>query len=288
VPHTIETSRVEKDQSRQSVVESPSKFDRLRGQYLRFDIPNGLDDTVSNFITAVTLRYNVFDEPGESSLHNNSFQLQSVATKREQRQKCSAFLDPLLQRLHANGIVFIRQLLPAENLASILLDLGVPSEFIQLSISMLNVLSQIHGGKHLNREHLMAKCRNLLDTQQQLKELNGESVITKEAKADRDNFNLASFLGECGNASAEDFDDTDNPGGLWKSTTADTPTQEACVQPPSRTIVSSHNLAGSSRSSSSWVSKYTERVISENETTNPALGMYRSGKLLDRQHSKTR
>ena len=128
----------------------------------------------------------------------------------------------------------------------------------------------------------MAKCRNLLDTQQQLRDLNGESVITNEAKADRDNFNLASFLGECGSASAEDFDDHDNPGGLWKSTTADTPTQEACIQPPSRTIAPSHNLAGSS----SWVLKYTERVISQNETTNPALGMYRSEKLLDRQHSK--
>ena len=133
----------------------------------------------------------------------------------------------------------------------------------------------------------MAKCCNLLDTQQQLRDLNGESESAKEAKADRDNFNLASFLGECGSASAEDFDDTDNPGGLWKSTTAGTPTQEACIQPPSRTIVPSHNLAGSSRNSSSWVSKYTERVISQNETTNPALGMYRSGKLLDRQHSKT-
>ena len=280
VPHTIETTIVEKDQSRQSVVESPSKLDRLRGQYLRFDIPNGLDDTVSNFLTAVTLRYN--DEHGESSIHNSSFELQSAAAKKEQHTKCSAFVEPLIQRLHAKGIVFIRQLLPAENLASILLDLGVSSEFTQLSILMLNVLSQIHGGNNLNRKHLMAKCRNLLDTQQQLRDLNGESVITNEAKADRDNFNLASFLGECGSASAEDFDDHDNPGGLWKSTTADTPTQEACIQPPSRTIAPSHNLAGSS----SWVLKYTERVISQNETTNPALGMYRSEKLLDRQHSK--
>ena len=284
VSHTIETS-MEENQTGQSIVESPSKFDRLRGQYLRFDIPNGLDDTVSNFLTAVALRVN-FDSPGESSLHNSSFELQSAAAKKDQHKKCSAFVDPLLQRIHSKGIVFIRQLLPAENLASTLLDLGVSSEFIQLSISMLNVLSQIHGGNHLNRKQLMAKCRNLLDTQQQLR-VNGESDVDEEAKTDRDNFNLVSFLGECGSASAEDFDDTDNPGGLWKSTTADTPTQEACIQPPSRTTVPSHNLAGSSRSSSSWVSKYTERVISQNETTNPALGMYRSGKLLDRQHSKT-
>jgi len=124
VPHTIETLIVEKDQSRQSVVETPSKFDRLRGQYLRFDIPNGLDDTVSNFVTAVTLRYNVFDEPGESSIHNNSFHLQSSAAKKEQHKKCSVYVEPLLQRLHAKGIVFIRQLLPAENLASNLLDVS--------------------------------------------------------------------------------------------------------------------------------------------------------------------
>jgi len=149
---------------------------------------------------------------------------------------------------------------------------------------MLNVLSRIHGGNHLNRKQLMSKCRNLLDTQQQLRNLNGESESDEDAK-DRDNFNLVSFLGECGSASAEDFDDQDNPGGLWKSTAADTPTQEACIQPPNNRTVSS-NLAGSSRSSSSWVSKYTERVISQNESTNPALGMYRSGKLLDRQHSK--
>jgi len=284
VPHTIDTTIVEENQPGQIIVDSPSKFDRLRGQYLRFDIPNSLDDTVSNFLTAVTLRVN-FD-PGESSIHNSCFQFQSAAAKKEQQQKCAAFVEPLLQRLHAKGIIFIRQLLPAENLASTLLDLGCSSEFIQLSISMLNVLSQIHGGNHLNRKQLMSKCRNLLDTQQQLRDLNGESDGDEDTKADRDNFNLASFLGECGSASAEDFDDTDNPGGLWKSTTADTPTQEACVQPPSRTILSSHNLAGSSRSSSSWVSKYTERVISQNETTNPALGMYRSGKLLDRQHSK--
>jgi len=287
VPHTIETTIVEKDRPEQSVVETPSKFDQLRGQYLRFDIPNGLDDTVSNFLTTVTLRYN-FDSPGESSLHNSSFQLQTAAAKKEQHRKCSEFVEPLLQRLHAKGLVFIRQLLPAENLASVLLDLGVSSEYIQLSISMLNVLSQIHGGNHLNRKHLMAKCCNLLDTQQQLKELNGESESDEDAKTDRDNFNLVSFLGECGSASAEDFDDHDNPGGLWKSTTADTPiTQEACIQAPSRTVVPSHNsVGGGSRSSSSWVSKYTERVISQNESTNPALGMYRSGKLLDRQHSK--
>ena len=44
--------------------------DRLRGHYLLYDIPNGLDDTVARFIMTVTLRYD-FENPGDSSVSGN-------------------------------------------------------------------------------------------------------------------------------------------------------------------------------------------------------------------------
>merc|ERR1719253_1378992 len=69
--------------------------DRLTGQYLRFDVPDSLDDTVSRFVMAVMMRYK-FETPGESSVHGD-FELSF--SKREYHQKCLIYAEPLIQRL---------------------------------------------------------------------------------------------------------------------------------------------------------------------------------------------
>ena len=259
---------------------------RLHGQYLRFDIPNSIDDTVARFLMAVTLRYK-FDAPGESSVHGNfHFESQSNVAKREHQQKCALFAEPLIQSLHRKGIVFIRQLLPVENLARTLTSMGVTEDFVQLSVSMINVLDQMHGGNHLNRKYLMTKCKHLLDAQ---KELARESGAAKP-NTDKHHFNLASFLGECGAAgSAEDFNDDDNPGGLWKSTAiASNKQQENCTQERSTTSTDPLPHSGGRKTKGrSWVHGYTAKVISDNELKQPALGLYRNGQLLDRCRSKS-
>ena len=82
--------------------------DRLRGQYLKFDVPNGLDDTVARFLVAVALRYKD-NMPGDSTVQQHeNFEPQSTEITR----KAHALVEPLLQNLHGKGIIFIRQLLP--------------------------------------------------------------------------------------------------------------------------------------------------------------------------------
>lgn len=245
--------------------------DRLRGQYLKFDIPHGLDDTVARFLVAVALRYKD-DMPEDSTVQQHgNFEPQS----KEVTRKAHALIEPLIQHLHGKGIIFVRQLLPADNMARILADQsGITYEFIQLSISMLTVLCQIHGGNYLRRKYLMAKTSQLLDTQ---KELQRESNA-KSSSSNNEHFNIASFLGECGKCGAAESyeDDDDNPGGLWQQSTSAADNEDIDNMLP-QTIGSTLTRT----KAKGWVHKYTSRVISEQETKNPALGMYRSGQLLD-------
>ena len=67
------------------------KKDRLRGQFLHFDIPDGLDDTVARFIMAVTLRCS-FENPSDSFLRG-SFEFNYL--KKEDRQKCMLYAESL-------------------------------------------------------------------------------------------------------------------------------------------------------------------------------------------------
>jgi len=245
--------------------------DKLRGQYLRFDIPDSLDDSVSRFIVAVTLRYK-FETPGESSLHGN---FESKFLEKEHQQKCMLYAEPLIQRLHGMGIVFIRQLMPAGNMAMILSGMGVTEEFLLLSNSLIIVLHQMSGGNFLKRKYLMAKSHQLLETQYQLKgpsSSNGASGLQ---------FCLASFLGECGAAGSDTYDDDDNPGGIWTpKAPCPAENQAKCRQETIRSPT--FHLPHTTRKTrnKSWVIPYTAKIISENESNHPALGAYRHGQLL--------
>ena len=244
--------------------------DKLTGQYLRFDVPDSLDDTVARFIHAVTLRYK-FKTPGDSSVHGNF--ASAIATK-EHRQKCKEFAEPLIQRLHGDGITFIRQLLENDAVYT-LSSLGVSEEFLILSISVLNVLHQMTGGNYFTRQHLMVKCRHLLNTCCSTSDQVGDGENTE-------NYNLASFLGACGAAGSDDFEDNDNPGGLWihpsRKSSVHNPTSQASLL---GTAVG-HFPANTRRStrSRSWVVPYTAKIIAKNETSHPALKAYRHAKLL--------
>lgn len=245
--------------------------DKLRGQYLRFDIPDSLDDSVSRFIVAVTLRYK-FETPDESSLHGN---FESKFLEKEHQQKCMIYAEPLIQRLHGMGIVFIRQLLPADNMATILSGMGVTEDFLLLSNSLIIVLHQMSGGNFLKRKYLMAKSRQLLETQNQLK---GSS---SPKRASGHHFSLASFLGECGAAGSDSYDDDDNPGGIWtRKAPCSVENQAKCRQETIR--IPAIHLPHTTRKTrnKSWVIPYTAKIISENESNHPALGAYRHGQLL--------
>ncbi|KAL7539952.1 hypothetical protein ACHAXR_009742 [Thalassiosira sp. AJA248-18] len=258
--------------------------DKLRGLYLRFDIPDGLDDTVSRFIMAVTLRYK-FDIPGDSSVHGN---FESAIAEKKHHQKCMAYAEPLIQRLHRNGIVLIRQLLE-NDMAHTLSSMGVTEEFLLLSSSLLNVLHQMQGGKYLDRKYLIAKCRHLLDAQ------NSKENGSRNDKSCTEQNNLASFLGECGAAASDDFDDDDNPGGIWMSkarcsTEIEEKSNHRLPTARQETFGSSaknHTSPASSktRRNKSWVIPYTAKIISENESKHPALKAYRQAQLLDRHNS---
>ena len=103
---------------------------RLRGQYLSFDIPNGLDDTVARFITAVSLRYS-FTYPQESTLYNGSFVGRSQ--NKENQQDHLAYAESLIQQMHSQGLIFIRQLLPTDHMSSLLSSMKASEEFIALA-----------------------------------------------------------------------------------------------------------------------------------------------------------
>ncbi|KAL3787462.1 hypothetical protein ACHAW5_009000 [Stephanodiscus triporus] len=251
--------------------------ERLRGQYLLYDIPNGLDDTVARFIMAVTLRYD-FKDPGESTVHGNCH---STRPEKGHLHDCMVYADPIIRKLHANGIFYIRQLLPAENMGCTLSSMGgVTNEFVLLSGLLLNVLHQMHGGRYLNRKYLLANCRYFLDTQNEMK---GDRVGDSEHD-DRQNFSMASLLGEWVAAGYEDYKDEDTPGGLWmqnKPRSSGTKTlEEIRIQE-----VNKVKDKDKTRTHKSWVTSYTAKILSENESKNPALCPYRHGKLLDRRSS---
>lgn len=253
--------------------------ERLRGQYLLYDIPNGLDDTVARFIMAVTLRYD-FKDPGESTVHGNCH---STRPEKGHLHDCMVYAYPIIGHLHANGIFYIRQLLPAENMGCTLSSMGgVTNEFVLLSGLLLNVLHQMHGGRYLNRKYLLANCRHFLDKQNEMK---GDRVGDSE-HGDRQNFSMASLLGEWVAAGYEDINDEDTPGGLWmqnKPRSSGTKTlEEIRIQELNKV-----KDKDKTRTHKSWVTSYTAKVLSENESKNPALCPYRHGKLLDR-HSSTK
>ena len=236
--------------------------DKLRGKYLRFDIPNGLDDTTSRFIMAVTLRYK-FEVPDESSVHGN---FDSSVTMKDHELKCRKYAEPLIQMLNARGLVFVRQLLPVDNMIEILSSMQVTEDFIVLSCSLLNVLLMMTNGQYFNRKYLMARCRDL------------KALTTKTASDEGSNehLNLVTFLGECGSAGAgcDDLQDDDNPGGLWQSRKGSKGAVDYETQPRSSNKQRTRNR--------SWVIPYTEKIISKSESRNPALSSYRKGRLLDR------
>lgn len=232
--------------------------DRLKGQYLHFDIPSGLDDTTARFIMAVALRYS----PGESTLHGN-FELSTE--KKEHHRKCLQFAEPVIQYLHSKGYVFIRQLLPSGRMNEILCsaNLGVTEEFFILSNSLLNVLRQMDGSNHMSRTYLMSQCDRLMETHTKMKGISSSAVVASRSE----NGNLVSFLNEYGTG-GDDFDDDDHPGGLWKHSSKSGNKQQPSRPAPKRN--------GSKRKS--WVVSYTEKILSENDTQNPAYAMYRDKK----------
>jgi hypothetical protein len=255
------------------------KKDRIRGHYLLFDIPHGLDDTVMRFITAVTLRYE-FDDPSESCVSGSHH---SNRSDKDHHHQCMTYADPIIKNLHSRGIVFIRQLLPAMTMSSILSSIeGVTDEFVLLSCLMLNVLQQMQGGSHLNRKYLQATCRQCMDTQKEI--TNKAGVAANATYIDPQKFYVASLLGE---TAAEDYNDDDNPGGLWRQ---HTPARLAAASMTRQEVKSSSSSSSSgsgiAKKGKSWVTSYTAKILSENETKNPAIRAYRHGKLLDR-HSST-
>lgn len=245
---------------------------------MRFDIPQGLDDTASRFIMAVTLRYK-FDAPGESSVHGNFGGPGGFVE--DHQQKCVAYAEPLIQHLHGNGIIFIRQLLPAGSMHILLSSMGVTEDFLVLSSSLLRVLEKI-GGNHLSRKYLIAQCRHLMDTQKQL-----QITSTKGASdaASNQNFSLGSFLGECGAAGSDDFDDDDNPGGLWTPKARCVETNGFVEAEVGITYgLPQTTMRRKTARNRSWVCKYTAKIISENESKHPALFLRRHGQLLGDRH----
>lgn len=248
------------------------KKDRILGHYLLFDIPNGLDDTVTRFISAVSMRYD-FKDPNESRVSGSHHLSHS---DKGHHHQCMAYADPIIKKLHSRGIFFIRQLLPATTIASILSSIeGVADEFVLLSCLMLNVLQQMQGGSYLNRKYLQATCRQFMDTQ---KEITDKAVAANATYVDPQKFYMASLLGD---TTAEDYNDDDNPGGLWRQHNQ----SRIDVAPMTLHDVKISNSSGSTKKGKSWVTSYTAKVLAENEKNNPAILAYRHGKLLDRHGS---
>ena len=243
--------------------------DRIRGHYLLYDIPNGLDDTVARFVMAVTLRY-VFENPGESSVSGNCH---SARAEKGHLQKCVTYAAPILQHFHHNGIIYVRQLLPAESMACELSSIvGVTNEFVLLSGLLLSVLHQI-GGRHLRRKYLTATCRQFLETQNELK----GKIVGDSNPNDQQKFTMASLLGQWATAGSDEFNDDDNPGGLWLQN------QARCSATKNRNEARRQEMSDIivARTNRSWVTSYTAKILSENESRNPAICPYRHGKLLD-------
>jgi len=133
---------------------------RLRGNYLRFDIPNSLDDTIARFITSVALRYND-DSPGDYFIEGQLSSAYGNVQVKKKKQK-SLDSDELIHSLHEKGIIFIRQILPLPHMYSVFRMLNVEEEFIHLAHALLLMLQKMHGGKQLSRRYLMTQCHMVL------------------------------------------------------------------------------------------------------------------------------
>ena len=170
---------------------------RIRGNYLRFDIPNSLDDTIARFITSVALRYND-DSPGEYFIEG---QLSSAYGNVEVKDKTKSLdSDELIHSLHERGLIFIRQILPLPHMYSVFRMLNVEEEFIHLAHALLLMLQKMHGGKQLSRRYLMTQCNMVLDLHQEDEQ--------KIHSAEYDKIDSISC--------AEEFDD-ELPAGLFEA-----------------------------------------------------------------------
>jgi hypothetical protein len=178
--------------------------DRLRGNYIRFDVPNGLDDTAARFVMAVAQRYN-FACPESSTLHNDSFI--HTSDKRERQKTSLAYAESIIQQLHAKGLVFVRQLQPTEHLEQVLSGLNAPGEFVALASQLMHVLHQTQSN-YMSRKYLMSECKNFLLLTQDTKSARSKtrSEIDEET----------SCLEEFGIGESDDLY-ADIPGGLWAS-----------------------------------------------------------------------
>jgi len=238
---------------------------RLRGQYIRFDIPNGLDDTVARFIKAVALRTS--DSSEESCMEQNLLSRSSV--NQVENKKRLEYADELIHALHGKGFVFIRQLLPKEHMCSVLHSLMAEKDFILLSHALVSVLERMDRGNHLARSYLMMKCSSFLDTQSKVAVSMGSTGGTET------NENIVNFLGECGAAGCvEEFDD-EIPSGLFEAQNSN-----RSVPPlPRNDLLQSKKKEGRSKRSS-WAVKFTQKIIHDEETKHQAYENYRRGRLL--------
>ena len=249
--------------------------DRLRGQYLRFDIPNGLDDTVARFIAAVALRYN-FVSPLQSLLHNSfSDRKQDNGCK----QKSLAYAESLIKQLHGMGLIFIRQLLPIENAVTVFSSMDASDEFIALAFQLLVVLHQITGGNYMSRRYLTTQCGHFLTAQKEL--TRNSKPSTQHAEVGQ----VPSFLAEFCTSQINDLDAEDIPGGLWMNAAkegANDPetaikhlSEEAQIHQPK-----TRDRPSGIKTPKAWAVAYTRKVLSQNDAYYPAYNQYKNYNLL--------
>jgi len=216
---------------------------RLRGSYLRFDIPNSLDDTIARFITSVALRYN--DEPFAEG------QLSSAYGNVQVKEKKKCFdSDELIHSLHQKGIIFIRQILPLPHMYSVFRMLNVEEEFIHLAHALLLMLQKMHGGKQLSRRYLMTQCNMVLDMHQKDEQ--------KIHSAEYDKIDSISC--------AEEFDD-ELPAGLFEARMIN-------ANIPALPTTKKKN------ETRSWAIHAAQKVIQDNEAKHPAYRTLKRGLLL--------
>jgi hypothetical protein len=121
-----------------------------------------------------------------------------------------------------------------------------------------------------------------MDTQKEITDKAG--IAANATYVDPQKFYMASLLGD---TVAEDYNDDDNPGGLWSQhTPARSATPSSTRQEVKSSSSSGSSSSGSAKKGKSWVTSYTAKILTQNETKNPAIRAYRHGKLLDR-HSST-
>ncbi|KAL7468489.1 hypothetical protein ACHAXS_008724 [Conticribra weissflogii] len=227
---TSSTSPLAREAKRLSSLERVK--DRLRGQYLHFDIPDGLDDTVQRFIVAVTLRYRLHeDDPLESKVHGDfafvsCYHRADHHSVKEYHLECRDHADPLIRKLHGHGLIFIRQLLPLDRMVSMFSSLGLPDEFIALCRSMLVVLGRMtmNGGgvkSCFSRKYLMMKTRELVDATDGISfgvsALSSSSLEEEEEERENEHYlKMVSFLGEWGDVGGNELE-MEEDLGLWSS-----------------------------------------------------------------------